>query len=134
MPHSNLQVVARLGDSGESEREHQSRGVMDRRLLRQQNRAYQGSGGVSRNNRSAGFSPGYLDSRSGEAMLSCFANGQPAPIHVLEGLPEAWVSQRDAQGQVLCARSGVIAGFIRAGRFYSREQAARAVATSSPDR
>ena len=57
-------------------------------------------------------------------MVSRFANGAPAPVHVLDGLPDAWVSHRDAQGRVVRARCSVIAGFLLGEQFYTREQAA----------
>lgn len=97
-------------------------------VLRQQNRVYGGTGGVSANNRKAGFVPGFLDTRSGVAMASRFANGLPAPVHVLEGLPEEWIAERDTKGLAIKACQGVIAGFIRFGRFYSRDEAARLMA------
>lgn len=108
-----------------TERERRTRGVLSQRLLRLQNSTYAGTGGVSCNNRSAGFVPGYLDTETGVAVVSRFADGRPAPIHVLDGLPEGWVRCRNASGQVAMARSGVIAGFIRGGCFYTREEAAR---------
>jgi hypothetical protein len=113
--------------SAETARERRARGILSQRLLKAQNTDYAATGGVSRNNRHAGFVPGYLDTESGVAVVSCFADGRPAPVHVLDGLPEGWVRCRDASGKVAMARSGVIAGFIRDGRFYTREEAARVV-------
>lgn len=101
---------------------------LSRDTLKQQNRQFADSGGVSRNNRCAGFVPGYLNTQSGIAVLSCFANGNPAPIHLLEGLPSEWVSERDQAGMPVCTIPEVIAGFIRDGHFYSREEAARILA------
>jgi hypothetical protein len=92
--------------------------------LRTQNNEFTGSGGVSANNRHAGFVPGYRNCLTGETRISRFADGTPAPVHVLEGLPGEWVDKRDDQGRVLCTVAGVIAGFLRQGRFYTRDQAA----------
>ena len=94
-------------------------------LLDKQNSTYAGTSGVSANNRHAGFVPGYQNRNTGEIRPSCFADGRPAPIHVLDGLPESWVTDRDASGRVTQTVAGVIAGFLRGGRFYSREEAAR---------
>jgi hypothetical protein len=77
--------------------------------------------------------PGYLDTESGVAVISRFADGRPAPVHVLDGLPEDWVSCRYASGEVAAARAGVIAGFIRGGRFYTREEAARVLDDEADD-
>lgn len=52
------------------------------------------------------------------------ADGRPAPMHLLEGLPPAVVTARDATGRVIALKSTVLAGFVRAERFYTREQAA----------
>ena len=93
--------------------------------LRAQNVAYQATGGVSRNNRAAGFLPGYCNVSTGEAVISCFADGSPSPVHLLDGLPDAWVAERDASGRVRQTVPMVVAGFIRDGCFYTREAAAR---------
>lgn len=59
--------------------------------------------------------------------LSCFGDGRPAPIHVLDGMPEDWVEQRSLQGRVLSVKRSVVAGFVRDGEFYTREDAAEAL-------
>ena len=122
----DLHIATTTDSNRKSERERRTQGILSQQLLRRQNRAYASSGGVSRNNRGAGFVPGYFDMQSGVAVLSRFSDGKPAPIHLLDGLPETWVVARNEQGQVLEVRPGVIAGFIRDGIFYTREQAAQA--------
>jgi hypothetical protein len=101
-----------------------TRGILSRQRLRAENRVYAGSGGVSQENWHGGFTPAYLDTQTGIALPSRYADGVPAPIHVLDGLPPHWVLDRDARGRVLRVRPGVIAGFLRNGRFYTREEAA----------
>ena len=101
--------------------------ALNHQVLAQENQIYAGTGGISQGNRSHDFVPGYLDTESGETAVSCFADGQPAPIHLLEGLPETWILERNVDGEVLQIKKGVIAGFIRNERFYSRNQAARAL-------
>ncbi len=113
-----------------ADRDRTTRGLLSQQLLRQQNRAYRNTGGVSQNNRRCGFVPAYFDMRTGRSVVSCFADGQPAPVHLLDGLPSEWVEARDAQGNVTKARSGVVAGFLRNGVFFTREAAAQAVKTS----
>lgn len=110
------------------ERNYVAERALDPRALKQQNRGYAGTGGVSANNRAAGFVPGFLDTRSGVAVPSRFANGLLAPVHVLEGLPEEWIVERNDEGLAVKACHGVIAGFLRLGRFYSRDEAALAMA------
>ena len=95
--------------------------------LRKENRRFAGSGGVSQENRALGFVPAFYDNRSHRTVISCFANGVAAPIHILDGLPKAWVLARDDSGRVTAVKDSVIAGFFRQGKFYTREQAAQAV-------
>jgi hypothetical protein len=97
------------------------------KALALQNRTYRGSGGVSAGNRGHGFRPAFLDQVTGTAYLSCFANGCAAPVHVLDGLPDELVHERNRQGKVMKVREGIIAGFLRDGVFYTREQAALAL-------
>lgn len=113
-----------------------SRGAFARRSLtsdnlRQQNRLFDGTGGVSRNNRAAGFRPGFLDTASGEVYLARFADGRLAPMHVLDGLPEGLVVSRDETGCVRAVKATVTAGFVRNDRFYTRAEAAAATALES---
>lgn len=101
--------------------------ILSEKLLKHQNKEFGCTAGVSKNNRSAGFSPAYYDSNSDLSVVSRFADGRPAPVHILDGLPSEWVQARDRTGRVMTARPGVIAGFLRDGLFYTREQAARAL-------
>jgi len=95
-------------------------------LLQEQNRIFRGSGGISDENRALGFRPAFYDLETGEAHLSRFANGKEAPMHLLDGLPDELVAQRQENGRVTETTPGVIAGFVLHGQFYTRDQAARA--------
>ena len=95
--------------------------------LRKQNLAFVGTGGVSEENRASGFRPAFHDLASGSTALARFADGNPAPMHLLDGLPEEWVVKRDATGRISAIKDTVIAGFVRNGLFYTREQAAAAL-------
>jgi hypothetical protein len=101
--------------------------TMNAAVLGQENLAFRGKGGVSQENRSSGFRPAFLDAETGEVFASCYAGGQPAPFHLLDGLPEKLVLARNAGGRVAEVKSSVTSGFVRDGRFYTRDQAARAV-------
>lgn len=94
--------------------------------LLQENAVYGATGGVSENNRRHGFRPAYRDSATGRIAISRFADGRIAPVHVLDGLPEDWVVARDAEGHVCKVLETIHAGFVRSGRFFSREAAVRA--------
>ncbi|MCP5450554.1 MAG: hypothetical protein H6972_08395 [Gammaproteobacteria bacterium] len=101
---------------------------MTTRTLRRQNQVFRGTGGVSAENRTLGFVPAFLDTQTGAVYRACFADGRPAPMHLLDGLPSAVVVSRDATtGRVTALKSSVQAGFLRAERFYTREQAAAAL-------
>ena len=88
---------------------------------------YEGTGGTSGDNRALGFAPAFRDSASGRVFLSCLSNGSLAPVHVLDGLPDELVLARDGQGRVTSVRDSVVPGFVRAGRFYTRDEAASIV-------
>ena len=96
--------------------------------LQAQNAEFAGTGGVSRNNRELGFVPGYLNTGTGKTLASRFSDGRPAPIHVLDGLPDSWIGARDASGKVTRAARTVVAGFLRNGEFFTRASAASAKA------
>ncbi len=96
--------------------------------LQSQNELYAGTGGISQNNRAAGFVPAYRNAATGQTVVSRFADGRPAPVHVLEGLPREWIAARDEQGTACRALASVVAGFVRDGVFYTRDAAARLVA------
>src|SRR5512143_105709 len=94
-------------------------GTLTQLRLRAENRQFRGSGGVSENNRALGFRPAFLDSVTGHVYLSRFANGIPAPVHLLDGLPDDLVVQRSAEGRIAAVKHTVIAGFLYADHFYS---------------
>jgi hypothetical protein len=104
---------------------------MDSRLMTpqrimEQNRCFKGTGGLSQENRSSGFLPAFSDTRNGTVYLSCFADGTPAPVHMLDGLPSDLIIERSASGRVTAVMDCIQAGFVRQGQFYTREQAAMA--------
>jgi hypothetical protein len=71
--------------------------------------------------------PGFLDAETGKVYPSCFADGQLAPVHLLDAVPEELVSARDAAGKARTLRPSVVSGFVSGTRFYTREEAARLV-------
>lgn len=90
--------------------------------LEAQNRAYAGTNGISQENCCLGFAPAFLDRDTGRVFRSCMADGCPAPVHLLDGLPDDVVLTRDITGHVKAVKSSVIAGFIRDGFFYTRDE------------
>ena len=122
------QLNENAGQSTADQLEKQKRmvmqGILSEQLLHRQNQQFDGTGGVSENNREMGFVPAFQDTDTDSSVVSRFADGRPAPVHVLDGLPEDWITARDEKGNVLSVRDSVVAGFICAGRFYTREEAA----------
>ena len=97
--------------------------TLTNQLLCQQNVTFKNTAGGSKGNRSLGFRPAFYDAQQQRAEVARFSNGAPAPFHLLEGVPEDWVTKRDSCGKVIAVKASIIAGFIRNGIFYTREQA-----------
>jgi hypothetical protein len=53
------------------------------------------------------------------------------PFHLIDGLPDALIVARLSSRRVATLKASVISGFVRANRFYSRDQAAQCVSTES---
>ena len=105
--------------------------MLSKRYLELEHAAYRGSGGVSQENRHHGFIPAFRDFRTGKIYASTYADGRPAPFHLLEGLPDELVVARDRAGRPAQVLGTVIAGFTRYGRFYTRDEAAEAIARAT---
>lgn len=101
-------------------------------MLGWENQRFEGTAGVSSGNRQQGFRPAFMDSVSGVTHLSRFADGRPAPIHLLEGLPAELLVHRTHTGRVVAVKSSVVSGFVRGERFFTREQAAAFVVKTQP--
>jgi hypothetical protein len=97
---------------------------MNHSILQQENIVYQGSGGVSADNRCFGFRPAFRNTETGDVYPSRFADGRLAPVHMIDGLPDVLVVARSGTGRVTSVKDSVQAGFILNGCFYDRDQAA----------
>lgn len=95
------------------------------RMLQQQTQVYQGSGGVSAECGCLGLAPAFLDRDTNQVYRACFANGTPAPMHLLDGLPSELVTTRDARGRVVAVKPSLLSGFVKDGIFYTRDEASR---------
>lgn len=85
-------------------------------------RQYLGTYGESRGNRPFGFMPAFRDDDTGKVYLSCQANGVPAPVHLIEGLPDELVLERGDDGKVAAVKPSLLGGFIYQGYFYTRDE------------
>jgi hypothetical protein len=113
-------------------RPHRSRRSWTNTDLRAQSDSYCGTGGCSEENGDFGFRPAFRDDDTGIVYRSRFLDGIPAPIHVLDGLPDEVVVSRAESGRVLAVKGSLVSGFVRLGRFYTRDEAAAAVSETLP--
>ena len=93
--------------------------------LQRENVEFRGTGGRSQENRSFGFRPAFIDRDTSTVYPACFADGRPAPFHILDGLPSEVVLTRTETGRVASVKPTIVAGFMLDGEFYTREAAAR---------
>jgi hypothetical protein len=101
--------------------------LMTLEYLAEENEAYAGSGGRSQENREYGFRPAFCDLQTATVYPCRFADGRPAPFHLIDGLPEEVVVVRSDDGRVVSVKSSVVAGFVLEGEFYTREAAVQAM-------
>jgi hypothetical protein len=94
--------------------------------LTEENQVHADTGGRSEDTCGLGFKPAFLDFATQTIYPSCFANGLPAPFHLLDGLPDDVVVDRTSSGRVVSAKATLISGFVRNGFFYTRTAAAKA--------
>lgn len=105
---------------------------MNQSILEQETIAYQGSGGVSADNRCFGFRPAFRNNATGNVYPSRFADGRLAPIHMIDGLPDELVVARSAGGKVIAVKESVQSGFLLNGCFYDRDEAASHLRVERP--
>ena len=109
-----------------SETQTQLQSICHKTLV-QENLQYAGTAGISKNNRKQGFVPAFLDQNSGHIYRSRFPDGQPAPVHMLSGLPENLFYNDGPSSTQRQVKNSVISGFMLEQTFYTREQAANAL-------
>ncbi|MET0218767.1 MAG: hypothetical protein ABW205_12705 [Burkholderiales bacterium] len=100
--------------------------------LRMLSDSYRGTGGCSKENGSYGFRPAFLDEETGIVHRARFPDGTPAPFHLLDGLPDEVVVGRSESGRVTAVKGSLVSGFVRFGKFYTRDEAAAAVLDAPP--
>ena len=103
-------------------------GILDHAGLRAESAPHDGTAGSSAGNRAQGFRPGFIDTETGIVYNALFADGRPAPFHLLDGLPETVVVSRNQRGRVHAVKPTIVPGFVRGGAFFTRAEAAAAVA------
>ena len=99
---------------------------MNEAKLARENEIHAGTCGVSDGNKGLGFRPAFLDFATLTIYPSLYADGRPAPLHLLDSLPDKVVNLRMPNGRVLSTKPTIVAGFERGGFFYTRRAAGRA--------
>ena len=97
---------------------------VSKRTLDQHNRAFAGTNGISSNNRKLRFLPAFRDEDTGRVEIARFENGNPAPAHLIVGLPEEWAVSFSCKGVILALKPAITVGFLRDNVFFTREEAA----------
>src|SRR2546427_12033133 len=105
--------------------------TMTQATLAHENVVYLGSGGRSQENCAGRFRPAFLDTDTGIVHPARFADGRPAPLHLLDGLPDSVVIERDDDGRIIEVKASIVSGFSRDGRFYTRDEAMYAAQAES---
>jgi hypothetical protein len=75
-----------------------------------------------------GFQPAFFDFITQTIYPSVFADGTPAPFHILEGLPRELIVDRARSGRVIAVKASLLIGYERNGFFYTPRSVARAIA------
>ena len=95
--------------------------LIQSKRLEIENERYAATGGISQNNASKRFIPAFKNTQTGEVALSRYANGETAPFHLMEGLPETWLIKEAPKTDL---KACIISGFVRFGEFFDRQEAA----------
>ena len=112
--------------------EYHDKALTEERLDKE-NQIFQGTEGTSEKSQSHGFRPAFLDTQTGNIYMCCHADGTPATMHLLEGLPTELVLVRSSSGRVMVAKGSLVSGFVKDKRFYTREEALQEVMKSDKD-
>ena len=96
--------------------------LLSQSQVNQQYYNYQQSGSAIFSDAAFGFMPAFMDIITEEIHLSTHDDGMPAVLHVLDGLPLSWIDAWGEDGRADSVRTGVIAGFMRAGHFYTIDE------------
>jgi hypothetical protein len=92
---------------------------MSQSQMERQYGAYSQLGGAVFRDTSFGFMPAFKNLYNDETHLCTYDSGELAVVHVLDGLPSYWVEEWGADGRPHHLKKGIIAGFMRFGRFYT---------------
>lgn len=66
-----------------------------------------------------GFLPAFRHLETGEVRLCQTRDGGLSPIHLLDGLPDHWIMERDTKGRACALVDAVEPGFLRGIAFWT---------------
>lgn len=76
---------------------------------------------------SFGFMPAFKNINNQEIHLCTYEDGALSVVHILDGLPWHWVQEWGEDRRPLSLIPGIIAGFMRCGRFYTLHELSSAL-------
>lgn len=79
---------------------------------------------------SFGFMPAFKNIKNQQTHISTDADGQLSVMHLLDGLPDSWIEEKDEKGKALTLKSEIIAGFMRNADFYTLNEIIQTVRDS----
>jgi len=107
----------------EISRDAKKRGELTHGKLGDEVKQFKGTGGISSENK---LTAGFRHKKTGEIFEAKDETGRNTSIHLLGGIPAKYVTEVDPRDGVTIAVSGDIeAGFIKDGKFLTREEAAQ---------
>ena len=97
--------------------------------VQQQGTYYRFNGAVF-SDASFGFMPAFKHIKNQQVHLSTDLNGELSVMHILDGLPETWIEEKDEKGRALTLKPDIIAGFMRNSEFYTLNEIIQSVRDS----
>jgi len=108
-----------------------NRGDMTMQEVDQGTDKYRGKGGISSEAKTSGFQAAFRDNETNEVAIPMtdIGKGQTVPsgVHIFDGLPDNFVTEKNNYGEPIAVKGSVEAGFVRDGKFYTREEASAAL-------
>ena len=96
--------------------------LLSQAQVKRQYKNYKQLGSAVFSDAAFGFMPAFQDVLTEETHLATYEDGTPAVLHVLDGLPEGWIAEWGEDGRADSVRTGVIAGFMRGGCFFTIDE------------
>jgi len=103
--------------------------LTQQQAVQQQGTHYRFNGAVF-SDVSFGFMPAFKNIKNQQVHLSTDFGGQLSVMHILDGLPESWIDEKDEKGRALTLKSEIIAGFMRNADFYTLSEIIQSVRDS----